>query len=573
MKILGIHASHDAGAAIIEDGRVLCCVNEERLNRQKQFWGIPSLSIKEVLRISGTRPEEIGYVAIASITNGGGIQKDFEKASRIKRLADILSYSSIFRSHFAKNVYRSVSSFFRDIKDLEKCLDDLEIRAPIKLVEHHECHAASAYYCSQFAVENDVLVVTLDSAGDGLCSTVSVIEDKKIKRLHETTFPHSPGAIYSYVTHNFGFKYGRHEGKITGLAAYGDSQKTISIFRKIIHYDKKKLEFRCDLGCWGRLGAAKLNLLLKDHKREDIAAGVQKVLEEAVSGLVGEACRRYKKKFVCLAGGVFANVRVNQTIFELPEVEDIFVHQHMGDGGIGLGAALSLWADLDENPNPICLENACLGTNFSNDEIKLVLEEKEIHYDYFEDVHQKIAQLLSEGKIIGRFVGPMEYGPRALGNRSILYQTSDKSVNVWLNEKLRRTEFMPFAPIVLREKAGDYFKNFAQNRSHAANFMTITYDVTDKCKQDSPAITHVDGTARPQIVDQENNFDSWQILRQYYKITGKPIVINTSFNMHEEPIVCTPSEAVESFLESNLDVLAIGNYIIHSPYSESDLKK
>jgi carbamoyltransferase len=565
MIILGINAGHDAGAAIIKDGKVISAINEERLNRKKMYWGEPYLSINEVIRIAGIKAEEIDYIAIAGITQGGGVSKSFKEVSLMKKMADFISLVPFFRTHLVKNIYKIVFSKLRKEEGINNYLAEKNIKAPIKFIEHHYAHAASAYYCSNFSAqqEKDVMVVTLDSAGDGLCSTISIIENGKIIRKNESIFFNSPSSIYSYVTYNLGFKYLHHEGKITGLAAYGDYTKTIDVFRKIISYDKDKLEFKCKIGSWGRPAAKKLHLLLQGYKREDIAAGVQKMIEEVVSGYINDACIKYGKKIVCLAGGVFANVKLNQVIFELPVVEDVYIHQNMGDGGTAVGSALACYADLNRGFSPICLKHAYLGSEFNNDEIMKVLQSySNIKYDYYDNIQKKIAELLAEGKIIARFCGAMEYGPRALGHRSILYKVDDKTINDWLNKKLQRTEFMPFAPIILKSEAYRYFKKFEENKSWAANFMTITYNTTTECDNKAPAITHIDHTARPQLVNKEDNTDSFDILTYYYGITDIPILINTSFNMHEEPIVCTPDDAIRAYQKSGLEILAIGNYIV-----------
>ncbi len=565
MKILGIHNGHDAGAALIEDGRVLAAVNEERMNRKKMYWGDPVLAIEEVLRISKVNPKDIDFVAVSGITKGGGISPEFDRVKPIKKLADYLSFIPFFRGHLIKNIYCFIFSRLRNEKSLTVIIrEKINSSAPLEFIEHHESHAAGAYYFSQFGdkPEEDILIVTVDSAGDGLCATISVVENGLVKRKNETVFFHSPGAIYSYVTHNLGFKYGRHEGKITGLAAYGDSAKTVGIFRNILSVDKEKLEFRSRLGCWGRPGARRLHLLMQAKKREDIAAGVQKIIEEVTADLVEAAANRYNKKFVCLAGGLFANVKLNQRILEIPKVKDIYIHQNMGDGGQALGAAVSLYAKNKNGIKPLALSHVYLGSDYGDSAIVEALQASSLVFKKADDIHRQVAELLAAGKIVARFAGAMEYGPRALGHRSILYQTSDKTVNDWLNKKLKRTEFMPFAPIILRERANEYFENFDQDCSHAADFMTVTYNVSKQCDADSPAITHIDKTARPQTVDAENNHDSYRILEEYERLTGKPILINTSFNMHEEPIVRTPSEAIEAFRASGLDVLAIGDYLV-----------
>jgi carbamoyltransferase len=212
-------------------------------------------------------------------------------------------------------------------------------------------------------------------------------------------------------------------------------------------------------------------------------------------------------------------------------------------------------------PKSIRFPNLYLGSQFSEKEIEQALKEAGLAFEKVDNIEERIAKYLSEGKVVARFAGKMEYGPRALGNRSILYQPTDPTVNDWLNKKLKRTEFMPFAPVILKEKASEYFINF-NKAPYAAEFMTITFDVTEKCKKEAPAIVHVDGTARPQVITEEINPSYYQILKKYEELTGLPILINTSFNIHEEPIVCSPYDAIRAFRMSKLDILAIGDFIV-----------
>jgi carbamoyltransferase len=305
--------------------------------------------------------------------------------------------------------------------------------------------------------------------------------------------------------------------------------------------------------------------MLQGHKREDIAAGLQRAVEEVMAGLVGASMRRYNKRLLCVAGGLFSNVRMNQTLRELPEVEDIYVHPGMGDCGQGLGAALGLWAELEESPKPRLLRNVYLGPSYDDDEIERALRAQDVAYHRSENVHRETAQLLADRKVVARFAGRMEYGPRALGHRTIYYHTADRTVNDWLNKWLQRTEFMPFAPILLRERAHEFFEGWDPERSVAANFMTITYGVTARGQEVAPAAIHVDATARPQTVTREDNPDPYAVIEAYEQITGVPILINTSFNMHEEPIVCTPHDAVRAFLLGHLDALAIGDFVALRP--------
>jgi carbamoyltransferase len=270
---------------------------------------------------------------------------------------------------------------------------------------------------------------------------------------------------------------------------------------------------------------------------------------------------------VTVAGGVFANVKFNQRIHELAEVENIFIHPAMDDGGLCVGSALAGLAeqpDVDSKKLIRPLTHVYLGNNYSDLEIESVVNASDYQARYLPDIHTAVAQLLAKGQVVARFTGAMEFGPRALGHRSILYQTTDVSVNDWLNTKLKRTEFMPFAPATLEEFASGRYVDI-DGAANPARFMTVTFNCTELMKQESPGIVHIDGTARPQLVDAKTAPDLYKILWAYYQLTGIPSLINTSFNMHGEPIVCSPADAMRSFEAGNLDYLAIGNWLVTHP--------
>ena len=566
MLILGLNHGIDAGAAVIEDGRVLAAVNEERLNRKKMFWGPPLLSLEEVLRVADVDPADVEHVAQASITGGGGVHEDFLAPPPIKRAVERLSQIPLSHSHLVKGAYRVLSGHRRRDPVVDARLAELGVRAPKRYVEHHHCHAASAYYCSPFGDRpEEVLVVTADGVGDGVCHSINVVDKQhRILRRHESMIFDSIAEIYAYVTHNLGFRYNRHEGKITGLAAYGRPDRTIEIFRRVMGWDRDRLELRSRLP-WGRPGARKLRALLEGHEREDVAAGLPRAVEEVVSGMVGAAMARHRKRRVCVAGGLFANVRLNQCLLELPGVEDVYVHPGMGDCGQGLGAALGRWAELEISPKPRPLRSVYLGPQYGDDEIERALRTHGVAHHRSTDVHVEAAGLLARKLVVARFAGRMEYGPRALGHRTIYLHADDRAVNDWLNERLGRTEFMPFAPIVLEDRARELFEGWQPERSVAAKFMTITYRATPQGRALAPAAIHVDGTARPQTVNAADNPDAHAILAAYERLTGSPVLINTSFNLHEEPIVCTPHDAVRAFLQGRLDALAIGDFVALHP--------
>ena len=303
---------------------------------------------------------------------------------------------------------------------------------------------------------------------------------------------------------------------------------------------------------------------LGPFSREDVAAGIQRHFENEIVRCVRAYVRRWGLERVALAGGCFANVRVNQVIREAPEVENVYVFPQMGDGGGGAGAALWWWSRLEEasQARPTALERVYLGPAFTSERCRAALEgEPRVHWRRSDDIDAELARRLADGRIVARFRGPMEYGPRALGNRSILYKPTDPTVNDWLNKRLDRTEYMPFAPSVLEEYAGDYFQGW-RPEDRAAWFMTATYHVTPLCRRLAPAVVHLDGTARPQVVCRRHNPTYWRLIDLYRRRTGLAIVLNTSFNMHEQPIVCTPEEALRAFLAARLDVMGLEDYLV-----------
>ncbi len=564
MKILGVHYSHDSGAAIIEDGKILAAVNEERLTRKKLYWGFPELSLREVFRLAHCKPGDIEHVAFANITPGIGPQREvFNQPNLRKKINDALCRYApgLVGTHAYVHLFRSIYSCFRKGTSILAYLRELGVTAPVQYVDHHAAHAASAYYTSRF--DDDTLVVTTDGLGDGYCASVSTVADASLTRVATTPFIHSPASIYAYVTFNLGFKPARHEGKITGLAAYGDPQKTHDIFKSIMTV--RDMEYRTKGLTWGRPAARRLHALMQNKKWDDIAAGVQVRSEEVAVELVKNALAHKKASNIALAGGFFANVRINQRISEIPGVKNVYIHPHMGDGGLAVGSALHLWAQLMKAqgsiPRPVEINHVYFGPEYSNASIKQSLDTFGLSYTKPARFEQRVAELVAEKKVVGLFQGRMEYGPRALGNRTILADPTDRSINDWLNKRMRRTEFMPFAPCVLREDAPLLYKNFGRGEI-AAQFMTITFDVVPEVAKKAPAVVHVDSSARPQTVTKEQNSRYYHILSAYKDKTGLPLCINTSFNMHEEPIVCSPEDAIRSYQQGCVDVLAIGDYLV-----------
>ena len=341
-----------------------------------------------------------------------------------------------------------------------------------------------------------------------------------IRRLHEFAYPHSLGLFYAQVTGALGFRMSRHEGKVVGLAAHGDPD---------LLYEEVRGRFEVRDGDFRYLHAmddGPVKRWAREHRREDVAAVWQRVLEDVVAEVAGHWVAREGLSDLVLAGGVAANVKMNQRIFELEGVRRIYVHPAMGDDGTGTGAALQVAAEAGTLDRDFRLEHVFLGPSFDDAAIHSAIDRAGLDAERPEDLADRVAECIAAGKVVARFAGGMEYGPRALGNRSILYHCQDPSVNDWLNQRLRRTEFMPFAPAALADDGPRLFRNL-EGAELAAEFMTITFDGTDEFLRIAPAAAHVDGTARPQLVRPEINPGFHAILSAYRDRTGLPAIINT----------------------------------------------
>lgn len=603
--ILGLHIGHDSTAALINsNGEIVSAVAEERMTRVKYHMGFPYQSIEEVIKIAGINKENIGAVALSTEHLLFPDNEDYNNLFFLKDLKKINEYDIFNKPNQLQGKWGKVLSlipvfrkkgmsgvdFYKKSKEMSverqrEILNEIGLgHTEIISFNHHKCHAASAYYCSG---KKEALIITMDGAGDGDCATASIIENGKIKTVSRATSEVSPGRFYSEITGFCGFKRLRHEGKITGLAAYGNPEKYYKELKKYIRFNPTSEQFEYDSDNLSELSRkwATLQRILKDrftsplHIAEfydfldknfdakndmaDLSAAAQRILEELGVEYTQHFLKKYPNKNVLLAGGVFANVRVNQEIAEIPGVEFIFIHQNMGDGGLSAGAAFLYHYDYKGNDyNGYAPSNVYFGPEYSDAEIEKELIANNIVYEKLDDIETTCAKLIFEGKVIGRFNGRMEYGPRALGNRTIMARPTDKNINDWLNKKLKRTEFMPFAPSMIAEAATEVLENYENGPAkYADNFMTITYNVKPEWQEKTQATTHVDGTARPQVVTKEANPLYHKIISEYYKLSGIPVIINTSFNMHEEPIVTTPNDAIRSFQQGCLDYLAIGNFL------------
>lgn len=586
MRILGLTDGQSSGAAVIEDGRILAAVNEERIVRIKLARGFPWKAIEEVLRLSNTAAHEIKAVAVANVNmefrekvadwpgwfEARGEDADlhntfFNAAARYGHLAD--SVPSLKRAYYALRTPAYASRRRRIQQILSK---EYGIDAPIRFVEHHYAHATSAYFTGNF---DEALVVTMDGGGDRHCSHVYSVKNGVFEKLNVVEAYNSLGNYYAYITAVCGFKAQRHEGKITGLAARGRPIYR-DFLESMIAYENGQLVNHGKVLFTRALEKIKQDLPA-GWTREDLSASIQVLSEDIARRYVGYWAERTGHRNVALAGGLFANVRINEEIHALPSVDNIFVHPGMSDEGLAVGAALAVQGEHDRKQGkpyqPRELETVYLGNSYDDAAIADAVRQSGLTASHFPGaVEAEIGAKLAQGKVVARFNGRMEYGPRALGNRSILYQPGDPSVNDWLNELLRRTEFMPFAPSSLYEHSSELYENF-KGAEDSARFMTITFHCTPSMIKRCGGVVHVDNTARPQLVRKQDNESYYKIINEYYKRTAVPVIINTSFNIHEEPIVRSPHDAVRAFLDSALDYLAIGDFIVEGPVGSAATRR
>ena len=557
------HLYHDTGATIVRDGEVIAAINEERMSRIKVLNGFPFASIEECLRIAGIEYKDINQVAM---TGQPATEEMLGKCHAYWKEFKLGGHNLSTKVSLLGRVYQ----FWRRSKPSvapkfhHKQLPPKEVQdKPFQWVPHHISHATTAYLCSPF---ERAVILTLDGSDSaGGAGLVGIGEPGKGMRFIDSVLEtNSLALVYAKITELLGFKPLRHEGKVLGLAAYEDPAKLRPIFDACGGWNEKE-------GWWHIPGLTidimrkkppTLSHIFSNQSREAIAAALQDFVEEMTCLKVQHIYRtnpQWQGLPLVVAGGLFANVKLNQRILALPEVSNIYVHPNMGDAGLATGAALYADAQNRNDWQPKYMQTAYLGTNIDTSAATTACAATNIQCQSIpeQDLVETVASALAEGKVIARAQGNMEYGPRALGNRSIIAKADDPTINDWLNNQLERSEFMPFAPMVMAEHAREYFPDY-KDEHYAARFMTITYDASDRAKKEIPAAIHVDGTARPQVVYKEDNPEMHAILSAYYEKTGIASVINTSFNMHEEPIVRTAEEAITAARQANLDGLILG---------------
>jgi carbamoyltransferase len=557
---LGINDGHDSGAALIKDGKVLAALQEERVRNIKHYAGVPELSIREVFRTAHINPDDVDVVSIASFNR---VYSPLAKEPlKIKVFEKISPYAN---SHTFAKTYVKVLHRFRRMQELNKVLESLGLaNKKTVFVEHHLCHASAAYRSSPWGYDKPQLILTADGVGDGVSSTVNIGNNGEIKRIAWSTYYDSLGEFYSEITRYLGMKPMDHEYKVMGLAPYGKAEYCIEKLRNIMRISPSNpLEFQNTSGAYHNSLQPKLQSLLAGQRFDNVAAAIQTIFEDLMLKWVKNAVKETKIHNLACGGGSFLNVKANKRIREMPEVEEVFYYPPAGDDGIAIGAALQAYYDYCKTdgikPIHASLSDLYYGVEFTNEEIKQALRKDNLlrKAQFYKDIDGRVGELLAKGKIVARFSGRVEFGPRSLGNRSILSDARDFKVVRKINQAIKQRDFwMPFAPTILEDRMKDYLIDVVP-----ARYMIDSFDTT-KMRDDIAAAIHPqDFTCRPQTLNKMNPGYK-KILETFQDITGVGGVLNTSFNLHGYPIVGTPELAIWTFKNSSLDALAIGNFLV-----------
>lgn len=574
MATIGIHDMHDAGAGTVSNGSVLGAINEERFTKRKNEVGFPVHSVRHIGGILDALGEETDSIAIPWISGSamfGRLFPAYEERRRALWRRE-LPKPSPFSMKFRNIVFKAI----QDIRPrrlwqsagvalggnaIRRRLSAMGINAKLRFVDHHTAHAASAYYASGF---KEALVITLDGAGDGLSGSINIGENGQLRRINGFRAGASLGILYGAATLACDMRYSEDEGKLMSLAAYSYPTE-IKELGNISRYDEKRKELVSDSGIKYEFLLAEYmkNRFLWRYGREEFAYAVQRHIEEQTLKIVRHYTKEYGIGNVALAGGVFSNVIVNMLIGEAPGVKNLFVFPHMGDGGLALGAAY--YIDFEEHGKFAGkqIDNIYYGPQYTDNEIEAVLKwyrrQKKIEYEHLSDISLYTAdKMVDENEIVLWFQGRMEYGPRALGNRSVLALPNSMENRNRINLIIKkRPYYQPFASTVLHEDAG----KLLEQCTRCNHFMTVGYRIKAGMQDDMVAASHIDGTTRPQILEGENPIYR-RLIERISKKTGIGAVLNTSLNKHGRPIVMNPADAVWTLLNTGATSLSIGPFFV-----------
>lgn len=571
MNILGINAYHgDAAAAIIKDGRLIAAVEEERFNRFKHSAGFPAHAIRYCLNAAAVKPEELDHVGISRDPSAHLHKKILFAATRggFQQIRDRLGNAAKVRD-------------LRDELARVFSVSKKSLRARFHNIEHHRAHLASCFYVSPF---DRAALMSIDGFGDFISTMWAAGEGNSIDVLGQVEFPHSTGIVYTATTQFLGFPHYGDEGKVMGLAPYG-RPRFISEFRNIIRTEENG-RFRLNLDyfrhhsegvemTWDE-GSPVIGRVYSDEfarlfgpprtpgaaltdRDQDIAASLQLRLEEVAFHLLNNLHEQTGLTDLGLAGGVAYNSVMNGKILLNTPFKRLFIQPAAGDSGTALGVCYQVYNGILKGGREEVMNGAYTGPHFSDGEIRTMLEQRAVPFEHYADADltRRAAQDIANGLVVGWFQGRMEFGPRALGNRSIVVDPRRAEMKDVLNDRIKKREpFRPFAPSILEEHVGDYFE-----QTHPAPAMLMVYEIRKERREQVPAVTHVDGSGRLQTVSKSVNERYYQLISDFAELTGVPLILNTSFN-ENEPIVCTPQEAIDCFSKTRMDVLYLENYAV-----------
>lgn len=589
MYILGISCYfHDAAATLIKDGVVISAAEEERFSRIKHDYEFPENAINFCLNLEGIKAEDLDYIVF--------FEKPFVKFERLL-LCTMQTFPrsmKLFRE--AMITWLGDKLWIKHLLQNKLGVDS----SKILFSEHHLSHAASSFYCSPF---NEAAILTVDGVGEWITATLGIGRGTDIKLLKEIKFPNSLGLLYSTFTAFLGFEVNEGEYKVMGMAPFGDPKYVDQVYEVVnvddeggfeldmdyfsFHYSSEKTFNKKFEKLFGEPRDPKANFFTdasgypsyfgdkpsdydeiakQNQYYADIAASIQVVTEQIMVKMANYAYKETGLKHLCMAGGVALNSVANRKILSQSPFEDIYIQPAAGDGGASTGAALYCYHGILGKPRNFVMEHAYWGQEHSPADTREFLKENNISYELLEDdqkLIERVVDSIQNGKVIGWHQGRFEWGPRALGNRSILADPRSTEMKDIVNVKIKfREPFRPFAPSILEEKAGEYFDIDEPEKHYPARFMLYVTDVHEDKRDILPAITHVDGTGRLQTVRKDLNPKYHKLIETFGDATGVPVLLNTSFNLKGEPVVNTPAEAVSSFSASGLDLLVLGNYLI-----------
>jgi carbamoyltransferase len=567
MITLGIHDGHTATAAIARNGKIIACISEERLKRDKEVGGFPVEAIKRCLEICDLNANEIDAVGIATMGEPT-LHNSYNKPSFLKQIFGLSSYflpNVFLRSNLWVKSAQKIMHFFRKKNDHKNILQNIGINTEITYYDHHFLHAATAHLQCPWGKENN-LVITNDGSGDAVCATVNIGKGNSLERIETISNYNSMGEFYSRITQYLGMKPMSHEFKVMGLAAYAKPKYGLQTYEQIENWFKivPPYKFENHSGLWKWQYIKGLEKIFRTkHRFDNIAWAAQNLIEEKQTDWIKMVIKNTGIKNVVLSGGVFLNIKANYNLLQIDDIENLFIFPSGGDESLPMGAALQLQIENGvEKIEP--LGPLYFGDEFSDDEIlsELKLWNKSVTYNKPENINKNVANELVKGNIIARYFGRMEWGARALGNRSIIADGRNPDVIIKINEAIKNRDFwMPFAPSVLFERVNDYFDN---PKEFFGPYMVMAFPSKPLAKKHILGGLHpYDFTGRPQMVKKEWNKDYYELLKAFeIESGGVGGVLNTSFNIHGEAIVRTPKDALETFINSGLDGLALGPYYV-----------